>query len=102
MSSYSMHHNDVEQGLSPKPRITAGEPQPARDALSMTHQYFSVVTSYLVAELDRNAFMGAMSAIPIVCFCISGMIDAVAFNTWGCFVGMQTGMSRITHGGIHH
>ena len=28
---------------------------------------------------------------PHSCFFTSGMIDAVAFNSWNCFVGMQTG-----------
>jgi hypothetical protein len=68
----------------------------------MADRKSSVVSSYLTAELDRDAWMGAMSAIPIVCFCISGLIDAVAFNTWGCFVGMQTGKPATPHAGVAH
>jgi hypothetical protein len=102
MSSQNMHHDDVEQGLSPSTRTTIRASPPAQEVSSMTDEKSSVVTSYLEAELDRNAWMGAMSAVPIVCFCISGLIDAVAFNTWGCFVGMQTGTSRTPHIGIGH
>lgn len=42
---------------------------------------------YAMHELDI-AWMGA---IIIICFFTSGLIDAVAFNSWNCFVGMQTG-----------
>ncbi|OAG45102.1 hypothetical protein AYO21_00450 [Fonsecaea monophora] len=29
--------------------------------------------------------------ILLACFFVTGMVDSVAFNTWSCFVGMQTG-----------
>jgi len=29
------------------------------------------------------------------CFYTTGMVDAIAFNTWSCFVGMQTGWSSL-------
>jgi hypothetical protein len=29
--------------------------------------------------------------ILLACFFSTGMVDAIAFNTWNCFVGMQTG-----------
>ena len=41
-------------------------------------------------ELD-SAWMGA---VIITCFFTSGLIDSVAFNSWNCFVGMQTGESH--------
>lgn len=42
---------------------------------------------YLSQELALP-FMG----LPIlICFFTSGLIDSVAFNSWNCFVGMQTG-----------
>jgi hypothetical protein len=91
MSSSNTHYNDLEPGLSRGTRMTLLKSQPTQEASRMTDQKANVVISYLVAELDRDVWMGAMSAVPIICFCISGMIDAVAFNTWGCFVGMQTG-----------
>lgn len=31
--------------------------------------------------------------ILLACFFTTGMVDAIAFNTWNCFVGMQTGWS---------
>jgi hypothetical protein len=97
-----MHHDDIEQGLFPRTRITVRASPPSREVATITNGKSSVVTSYLEAELNRNAWMGAMSAMPIVCFCISGLIDAVAFNTWGCVVGMQTGKSTTLYIDINH
>ncbi|OQV09391.1 hypothetical protein CLAIMM_13517 [Cladophialophora immunda] len=42
---------------------------------------------YLFQELDTSY----MSVVLVICFLISGLIDSVAFNTWNCFVNMQTG-----------
>lgn len=42
---------------------------------------------FLSHELDASW----MGGIVIICFFTSGLIDSVAFNTWNCFVGMQTG-----------
>jgi hypothetical protein len=42
---------------------------------------------FLSHELD-TAWMGA---VIVTCFFTSGLIDSVAFNSWNCFVGMQTG-----------
>jgi hypothetical protein len=42
---------------------------------------------FLSHELDASW----MGAIVVTCFFTSGLIDSVAFNTWNCFVGMQTG-----------
>lgn len=42
---------------------------------------------YLETELDPRW----MGSVIIVCFFTSGLIDSVAFNSWNCFVGMQTG-----------
>lgn len=33
----------------------------------------------------------SVGLVIIVCFFISGLIDSVAFNSWNCFVQMQTG-----------
>ena len=101
MSSYDTHHSDFERGLSRRTTMTVHESQPAQEASSMTGRKTNTIISYLVAELDRDAWMGAMSATPIICFCISGLIDAVAFNTWGCFVGMQTGNLTMLHIGAN-
>lgn len=45
------------------------------------------VQRYLYQELDASY----MSFVIILCFFISGLIDSVAFNSWNCFVDMQTG-----------
>ncbi|EXJ67295.1 uncharacterized protein A1O5_09308 [Cladophialophora psammophila CBS 110553] len=42
---------------------------------------------YFLQELDSSY----MSVVLVTCFLISGLIDSVAFNTWNCFVNMQTG-----------
>ncbi|OAP63182.1 hypothetical protein AYL99_02409 [Fonsecaea erecta] len=42
---------------------------------------------HLVEDLDPSY----MSLVLVICFFISGLIDSVAFNTWSCFVNMQTG-----------
>ncbi|KIV94837.1 hypothetical protein PV10_02567 [Exophiala mesophila] len=42
---------------------------------------------YLYNELT----VAYMSLVVIVCFFVSGLIDSVAFNSWNCFVQMQTG-----------
>ena len=36
----------------------------------------------------------SVSLVVIVCFFVSGLIDSVAFNSWNCFVQMQTGEHR--------
>ncbi|EXJ87973.1 hypothetical protein A1O1_04900 [Capronia coronata CBS 617.96] len=45
------------------------------------------VQRYLYQDLD----VSYMSIVIIICFFISGLIDSVAFNSWSCFVDMQTG-----------
>jgi hypothetical protein len=45
------------------------------------------VQRYFNRELD----VAYMSIVIILCFFISGLIDSVAFNSWNCFVDMQTG-----------
>lgn len=42
---------------------------------------------YLGQELDIQG----MGLVILICFFTSGLIDSVAFNSWNCFVGMQTG-----------
>ncbi|KAJ9615123.1 hypothetical protein H2200_001197 [Cladophialophora chaetospira] len=42
---------------------------------------------YLTHELDSCG----MTVILIILFFISGLVDSVAFNSWNCFVNMQTG-----------
>lgn len=53
------------------------------------NQHAARLTTYSKQELDI-AYMGN---VIILCFFTSGLIDAVAFNSWNCFVGMQTGKS---------
>ena len=86
----AQHNHDPERGisLSSGTRVSVRASTLAPEPSGGSGQKRSVLKSYLTAQLDRNRYM---SAIPIVSFFISGLIDAVAFNTWGCFVGMQTG-----------
>lgn len=44
------------------------------------------------SHCDQELALAWMGSIVITCFFTSGLIDAVAFNSWSCFVGMQTGM----------
>lgn len=83
----TMHPIDFEQSLLPDTRIHARETPRTLNTSSMTDQKSSVICSYLTAELSHNKWV---SVPPMRCF-ISGLVDAVAFNTWGCFAGMQTG-----------
>lgn len=63
----------------------------------LTKKRFSIVSDhakhthrYLSHELDEH-FMGL---VVLICFFTSGLVDSVAFNSWNCFVGMQTGKPR--------
>lgn len=51
------------------------------------NKHAAKLATYSTQELDI-AYMGN---VIIACFFTSGLIDAVAFNSWNCFVGMQTG-----------
>ncbi|KIX03308.1 uncharacterized protein Z518_06860 [Rhinocladiella mackenziei CBS 650.93] len=42
---------------------------------------------YFCHELDASY----IDLVIIICFFVSGLIDSVAFNSWNCFVNMQTG-----------
>lgn len=77
-------NNTPTSSRSPSPERKANmEPfQPRR-----SEEKISTGTTYAMHELDI-AWMGA---VIIICFFTSGLIDAVAFNSWNCFVGMQTG-----------
>ncbi|ETN46742.1 uncharacterized protein HMPREF1541_00931 [Cyphellophora europaea CBS 101466] len=58
-----------------------------RKRLSVVSDQAKNTHKYLSQELDIQ-WMG----LPIlICFFTSGLIDSVAFNSWNCFVGMQTG-----------
>jgi hypothetical protein len=47
---------------------------------------------YLFQELDSSF----MSLVLVICFFISGLVDSVAFNSWNCFVNMQSGKAFIS------
>jgi hypothetical protein len=47
----------------------------------------SRLKQYFFLDLERAYMSGAL----MVCFFISGLVDSVAFNSWNCFVNMQTG-----------
>ena len=48
------------------------------------------VRQYMAQDLDRSWF----TIVLVACFFQSGLLDSVAFNSWSCFVGMQTGTSN--------
>ncbi|KAK5193453.1 hypothetical protein LTR99_007005 [Exophiala xenobiotica] len=41
--------------------------------------------------LNHELSLSYMSLVITICFFISGLVDSVAFNSWNCFVNMQTG-----------
>lgn len=47
--------------------------------------------------LSQELAVSYMGAPVLICFFTSGLIDSVAFNSWNCFVGMQTGTSGHLH-----
>lgn len=58
--------------------------------LSLMSDQVKDTHKYLGQELDIHC----MGAVILICFFTSGLIDSVAFNSWNCFVGMQTGEHR--------
>lgn len=71
------------RSLTPSPTQANNEAMDSKEGLDTVSRYTS-------DELD----MAWMGGIIITCFFTSGLIDAVAFNSWNCFVGMQTGTRR--------
>lgn len=65
---------------------------------SSSSKHTSRLRSFSSQELDI-AYMGN---VIIACFFTSGLIDAVAFNSWNCFVGMQTGKHRPSRTKLRH
>jgi hypothetical protein len=48
-------------------------------------------TKHTMDYLNNQLDTARMSLVIITCFFISGLIDSVVFNSWSCFVNMQTG-----------
>jgi uncharacterized membrane protein YoaK (UPF0700 family) len=65
--------------------------QTQMEQVDLTRASLRATRGFLYEELDIEW----MGTVIIVCFFTSGLIDAVAFNSWNCFVGMQTGKSRL-------
>lgn len=85
--------NSAAPTLNNTPNVSRS-PSPARpkhgDIMDQIGKRNIGTTSrYINHELDL-AYMGC---VIITCFFTSGLIDAVAFNSWSCFVGMQTGIN---------
>lgn len=68
------------EDTSTRQRFAPGKMKPLYKGAQTTHRFF-------YHELE-SSWMGI---VIIVCFFTSGLIDSVAFNSWNCFVGMQTG-----------
>ncbi len=77
--------NVSSRSPTPSPKQTDIEAMDSKARLN-------AVSRYTNHELD----MAWMGGVIITCFFTSGLIDAVAFNSWNCFVGMQTGMCHFS------
>jgi len=92
-------NNTPNVSRSPSParklssRILTPLPEQADIEAMNSKEGHDKVTRYTNDELD----MAWMGGVITACFFTSGLIDAVAFNSWNCFVGMQTGMCRKEH-----
>ncbi|RMD40779.1 hypothetical protein DV735_g4322, partial [Chaetothyriales sp. CBS 134920] len=74
--------------LRPLRSATGSEKSQRPPRISSSLQKFtSNMHLFFKQELDIT-YMGL---VMVMCFFISGLIDSVAFNSWSCFVGMQTG-----------
>ncbi len=62
------------------------EPMEKMEKISRTAE---ISRNYLLQELDSSY----MSVVLVTLFFISGLVDSVAFNSWNCFVNMQSGKS---------
>jgi hypothetical protein len=71
----------AEAGAFPGDKMTRKETGRPWSMPSRIKRYF--VHDELVSTYMRGVLM--------ICFFISGLVDAVAFNSWNCFVNMQTG-----------
>ena len=47
------------------------------------------VVNHFKADLVSKGWL--VQSVLLLCFLTSGLIDTVSFNTWSCFVSMQTG-----------
>lgn len=73
-------------------------PSPTRGDIEAMDSRFSKEASRLSNYSSQELDIAYMGNIIIACFFTSGLIDAVSFNSWNCFVGMQTGKpSYLTH-----
>jgi len=88
--------NSAASTLNNTPNISRNpSPSPHKQGGIMNHLDKRIImpaSGYTNDELDL-AYMGC---VVITCFLTSGLIDAVAFNSWNCFVRMQTGMTGST------
>ena len=86
ISQFSSRHSSTTQVSF---RSSSME-RPTKHRLSVMTDHATKETHlFLSQELDAS-WMG----VPLIlCFFTSGLIDSVAFNSWNCFVGMQTGKS---------
>jgi hypothetical protein len=75
--------------------INMGTPDPKSGQIARSGEESSPEslpwTKKLQARLIGDIDTGWTDTILLGCYFISGMVDSAAFNTWKCFVGMQTG-----------
>ncbi|KAK5940191.1 hypothetical protein PMZ80_007610 [Knufia obscura] len=87
-------NNTPSGSRNPSPdrkKVSSRSPTPSPKQVDIeamdSKERINTISRYTNDELDI-AWMGG---VIITCFFTSGLIDAVAFNSWNCFVGMQTG-----------
>lgn len=91
-------NNTPSGSRNPSPdrkKVSSRSPTPSPKQVDIeamdSKERINTISRYTNDELDI-AWMGG---VIITCFFTSGLIDAVAFNSWNCFVGMQTGSSSL-------
>jgi hypothetical protein len=94
-----LHLVDSNLTLNDRSRNSSCQPSPYDSRNASTEKIRAEPMSQVFQEsaqsthryLSQELHPAGMTFILIACFFISGLIDSVAFNTWNCFVGMQTG-----------
>jgi hypothetical protein len=80
---YSRNDRDAAFGQSSRSSMTAVDP--FEEDLSFRQR----VSRHFAEDVDTRW----TDLLLIVCSLISGMLDSAAFNAWGSFASMQTGIS---------
>lgn len=94
LNEFSSHNSTLNNTPSITPqrsRAPSKERRQTDETVSLDLSKTATMVEKPVGYLDQELDAKWMGGVIIACFFTSGMIDAVAFNSWNCFVGMQTG-----------